>query len=388
MRPLILSALAILSLWGIFSQQEIIEQCTQQQSAIITGITGKCALLKGDKLVRDKMTAKNSIGLKLGVGEKLQCSPGGSVRLFFCNSKKEIEVKGNPTKWFTVPAVPAKIPQEGETEIKGRPRPPERLSYFNIPNYQRIIDVNAGLDQNLGAAAAGVGDRAGARGGATGGGMGGARGGGVGGRIGDASSGANAANSKASWRIGSPCHSGKIRASHLMVRWRASLDSSLKVSLMSPERSVLWTLKMDSRGSDQIVADANSSELQKFRDAYPSTPVIFSATRENGSNKECALSLLTREDEQALDQELADITEEHGLLLHLYRADAFHRRQLYSEEAEEYDSILLLSPESEDLLVAAMIANCRARNLERVAQLAQQLPGAHLYSRYFCNPNE
>jgi hypothetical protein len=80
------------------------EQKEQKFAAVVVGqVVGTCQ-------VRDDENAKPSSiksGTAVRAGQSLQCVSGAQLKIQFCNSRAEKEVKQNAPRWYVVPNVPA-----------------------------------------------------------------------------------------------------------------------------------------------------------------------------------------------------------------------------------------------------------------------------------------
>lgn len=389
MRTFTLIVMAMLFML-IARSQEISDKCEEHIACVVTNISGKCSVRDGDKPQGNPLTSKNSIGKKLLAGQSVQCNSGGYIRVFFCASKKEIEIKGNRKKWYTVPNVPASVPEDGDSKILGRKRPWKRVAvYFSIPyrdqlkKLEDVMAVNTAGDRN-----SDTGERATTTAGrvadspemsAKRGGIGA-----VGGILGGLATGRSTWEGR-SVRIISPSRYSKVWPDSLTFRWQpVSHKSNLTLSIRTIDGVLLWTQSGIDGKLGRFYSSEASAALKRFRAENPNSLIRFSAWDQNRVLHASIVSLLSIEDEESLKQELSELDDEEGFLLHIYRADAFHRRQLYSEEADEYEIVLNSSPESEDVLVATLIANCLANNAGRAAELAQQLPPRHPYRTSLC----
>lgn len=365
MRILTLIVLAITITLNTYSQ-EAKTHCDTSIVCVVTNINGSCVLREGDKVQAPTLTSKNAIGKKLRAGQEFQCSSGGYVRVFFCKSLQEIEIKGNPKKWYTVPNVPGSVPEDGDHQIRGRERPPKRVAaYLGIPGredfnalmrpYALMERMTAAIANNANVIRTDVGE------------------------VADRSSTPTSSGGEPVAFV-FPSPYAKVWPENLIFRWHpTSNKSTLSFSIHTVRGDLVWAKS----GVDSRIGQLSSTEaraaLDGFRAIYPGDSFIVTVLRDGVILRNFTTSVLSVQDEATLKQELSEVDKEKDFLFHIYRADAFYRHELYFDEASEYEIVLNSSPESEDLLLAALVANCRAGNIERAFLLTARLPPDHPY---------
>lgn len=385
--------------------QEITSNCEEHTACVITNIKGKCFLRDDDKVQPKPLVWKNSIGKKLLAGQSMQCYSGGHVRIFFCKSKKEIEIKGDQKKWYLVPNVPASRSEDGAYKILGRKRPWKRIAvYFSLPKREQLetlraivavntaiepatptwIPLSDGATDMVARTNSNTGTVASAKTATS-------RTGPVVGSLGRSPRMRRSVRPRPFPQIIFPLSNSVVLPDKLIFRWQLLKDETLRneatftLSLRAIDGVLLWSQHGIDVSLGRFSSRTARASLKKFRAEKPHTSVRFSISDGKVDLQTSVFSPLSVEDEQSLRQELYEINnEEEGFLRHIYRADTFYRRRLYSEEAVEYETIVASSPESEDLLVAAIIANCRANNSRRAVELSQRLPPEHPYRYMSC----
>jgi hypothetical protein len=85
-------------------------------------------------------------------------------------------------------------------------------------------------------------------------------------------------------------------------------------------------------------------------------------------------SILSVDEERALNADLAKCAKKSGLSLFVCRTYAFTRREMWNDAAEEYESALELEPASQELMLAALTAERDVGNTARASELKAMLP--------------
>jgi hypothetical protein len=174
----------------------------------------------------------------------------------------------------------------------------------------------------------------------------------------------------------SPAMDSAIRIDRLAIRWTAAAAAKgmVRLRLTDPGDRVLWT-------SDPIDAQARSADAAPARRA-------LEAYRRSGSGGELTLTLdgaaastpavlftvLSEADERNLDAALAGCQARGGFMQTVCRIHQFSMRQMWNAATDEYEQALKASPGSEQLTRAALAANQRIGDTDRVTQLAAELP--------------
>jgi hypothetical protein len=176
----------------------------------------------------------------------------------------------------------------------------------------------------------------------------------------------------------SPTDGGIVSPDTLVFRWSPLIDSSLFLSLqVRGSDKPIWVEGGIDGTQGRFSCDSARMALKLVREKNPDAQVEFAIKIRNGIrgiSEEVIFNILSREREKLLTQELAMWDKEAYFLRSLGRANAFSINQLYPEAAEEYETLLSTSPESEDLIIATIYAHRRAHNKTREDELTKRLP--------------
>ncbi len=175
--------------------------------------------------------------------------------------------------------------------------------------------------------------------------------------------------------IYSPPEGGAVMAGKFVTRWRIRPPlGKLTVALRNGKGAELWHLENVDGASGELDSDAARKALTAYRDNGDSihqAKLVFKD--EAGVEVGVAFTVLTREQERALEKELGQLNTGLKLFHHVQRASVFDSYRMYDMVAAEYDLALNDATESRDLLRAAMNAHARTGNLSRARELRDQL---------------
>ena len=175
--------------------------------------------------------------------------------------------------------------------------------------------------------------------------------------------------------IYSPPEGGAVIASKFVMRWRIRPPlGKLTVALLNGKGAELWHLEKVDGASGALDSDAARKALTAYRDNGDSIHQAKLVFKDESDVKvSVAFTVLTREQERALEKELGQLNTGLKLYHHVQRASVFDSYRMYDMVAAEYDLALNGAPESRDLLRAAMNAHARTGNLSRARELRDRL---------------
>lgn len=174
----------------------------------------------------------------------------------------------------------------------------------------------------------------------------------------------------------SPSDRSTVRPASLVIRWipRAALRTfSLKIQ--DTANSVLWQQRVSDGKRGFLISDSLRQMLVKYRDEVRTGRLTLKVLDQEGVETRITFSLLTKPDEQELDQSLALLDKEPEIFMrHLGRIETYTSRGMVVEVAEEYEMALTETPESTDVLIDAILAHQRTGNSARREELLRRLP--------------
>jgi hypothetical protein len=165
-----------------------------------------------------------------------------------------------------------------------------------------------------------------------------------------------------------------VRADKLVVRWN-EIPGANRISLRLSDKyhGTLWEQAGVEAGTKQRVSPEARQALINHRNKGGANPYTLVLTN-GGIQQSVQFSILSADEEHALDQELTGCVGKRGLLLFACRAYAFTHRQMWNDAAAEYEAALELEPASRELLVAALTAERNIGNAARASELKAVLP--------------
>lgn len=165
-----------------------------------------------------------------------------------------------------------------------------------------------------------------------------------------------------------------IRPETAMFRWSPSTTAKLNLSVSVIGAEDEHWEKNDVSGEE---GSFTSDDLKKFlkdvREKHPDARLQLKIKTSLNTENTAIFQLLSEEKDKALQQELASLKEENGLLLHLFRAGIYYQYKLFIESAGEYEEALKLSPESIGLLNDTAVLEELAGNLARSEELQNHI---------------
>jgi hypothetical protein len=383
-------------------QDKRTKDCPSEFACMVAAIQGTCLVQEEGKPEPEKLTQRNGLGKRLHAGQSIQCAADGALKIVFCANGKQIEVKRVPPKWYTIPNVPPSEPEKDIFLPAGIEPPRRRVSiYLQLPSAQelrseidRLLAETVPARRYLGGFLGSISRDEAARSADNA-----SRGEDLG------ASGANYVTSSG-WKAlvlndqSLGLVNGRIAVVHwnqcqtavssttFVLRWEPlPILKGLTLSLRTLDgKTEVWRkTDVDSRSNRLVSLEARAA-LKKFAESRSGMPLKLSFFDKATELRFILIEPISPEDEQSLKRELSEVDDEDPFSRKIDRADIFHSYHLYSEEADEYEEALTTSPESADLLYAAMTANCRGGNAIRATELARQLPKENLYWNAKCLP--
>jgi hypothetical protein len=172
----------------------------------------------------------------------------------------------------------------------------------------------------------------------------------------------------------SPASDSVISIDRLAIRWASVATGPARLRLIDQSDRVLWT-------SDAIDAKAGTVDAQPARRAMTTFrregrdgDLTLVLDGRAGLSTSVHFALLSESDEQKLDADLAGCDAKGGFLRTVCRVYQFSTRRMWNAATQEYEQALTASPQSEDLLRAALAANQRIGDMDRAKQISTQLP--------------
>ncbi|HEY0376306.1 MAG TPA: tetratricopeptide repeat protein [Pyrinomonadaceae bacterium] len=176
--------------------------------------------------------------------------------------------------------------------------------------------------------------------------------------------------------IFSPPDEGVAWPEGFTVRWSPSWTAApLTLTLLAEMgEETLWEQTAIDGASGRFTSHELRSALRRVREEDPESRLKLLLSTKGGPSTSVAFRLLSAESGAGLARELREADQAEGFLRSLMRAAAFTQRQLYLDAAQEYEDALASSPESVELTLATIVAQCRAGDTARAGALLRQLP--------------
>lgn len=122
-----------------------------------------------------------------------------------------------------------------------------------------------------------------------------------------------------------------------------------------------------------ISAEARQA-LEKYRQAGSGRPLTLVMVDSKGNQSEAEFSLVSEQDDKALQADLNRCSAQPGVMRYICRAYYFRQLKLFTEAAEEYEAALRVAPESFELQEHAIVAHRFTGNSARERELVAHLP--------------
>lgn len=174
----------------------------------------------------------------------------------------------------------------------------------------------------------------------------------------------------------SPAPESAVRPSTLVLRWVPTRRlGSFSVNIKDPNQvRRIWGNVIARGASGYLDSQELKQILTKYRHDYQTGLLVLEVEDQNGIGSQSRFSLLTAQDEESLDQELAKWNDESDpLMRHLGRVQAFFARNMFTEVAEEFEAALSETPYSRDLLLRTIQAHRDTGNTAREENLIRRL---------------
>jgi hypothetical protein len=176
----------------------------------------------------------------------------------------------------------------------------------------------------------------------------------------------------------SPAQGGAVWPEHFVVRWIPEPDLREVTMRIWPQaggkNKEIWH-KLNVGGTvGSLDSEEARQALLNYR-KHGGSDLLELHFTDNGTGVDYPVSftLLSVRDQQDLQLELANWAQQKDLIGYVGRANAFDRKGLYVEAAEEYERALRDTPNSRDLLARTILAHRSTGNHAREQQLNARL---------------
>jgi hypothetical protein len=172
-----------------------------------------------------------------------------------------------------------------------------------------------------------------------------------------------------------PAAESTVRADELVFRWN-EIPGATRIILRLSDKYhlVLWEQADVDARRGQLVSPAGRTALVAYGDRGGAGPFSFILTNGGVEQPVVQFSILSTEEQRALEKDLQNCEKSKGLSGSVCRTYAFSTREMWNNAADEYEAALKLEPDSQDLLVAALKAEMSIGNTRRVSELQAKLP--------------
>jgi hypothetical protein len=124
----------------------------------------------------------------------------------------------------------------------------------------------------------------------------------------------------------------------------------------------------------ELISDEARQALAKFRQEGSGGLLTLLMVDSKGNQSEAEFSIVSEQDEKALQADLNQCNAQAGVMQYVCRAYYFRQLKLYTEAAEEYEAALGVAPESLELQEHAIVAHRFTGNYARERELVAHLP--------------
>jgi hypothetical protein len=175
--------------------------------------------------------------------------------------------------------------------------------------------------------------------------------------------------------IFAPAAGSTVRADKLVVRWN-EMPGATRITLRLTDKYhlPLWEQADVEARAGSLVSPEARLALAAYRGKGGANPFSLMLTNDGTPQPVVNFSILSVDEERALDKDLTRCDKKPGLLLFACRTYALTQRALWNDAAEEYEAALKLEPASRELLLAALAAERDIGNTARVSELTEKLP--------------
>ncbi len=175
----------------------------------------------------------------------------------------------------------------------------------------------------------------------------------------------------------SPADDEVIRPEAFTLKWEPSpkLRSFTARLVRNENEQEIWSEPVRDGRSGVLASAAARRALASQRADSRRTVILLRLEPAGGTAVVITFALLSRDDERELTNRLARWDEERSpLMKRLGRAADFALMNMFTEAAAEYEAALEDTPQSRDLLVRTIQAQCAAANAPRARTLKTRLP--------------
>jgi hypothetical protein len=161
-----------------------------------------------------------------------------------------------------------------------------------------------------------------------------------------------------------------------IIRWVPDpAGCTLSLIVQDVEGKKVWQQDDVDASKGSLNSVAAKQALVDYRAKYGQGPLDLRLVDScGGSEARLSFSLLSRESDQSLKNELTFWDKGDGrLMYHLGRASIFSRYRIFPQAAEEYEAALNAAPNSHDLLVRTILAHHMTGNFNREEELNKRL---------------
>lgn len=181
--------------------------------------------------------------------------------------------------------------------------------------------------------------------------------------------------------IWSPPSGGAVRATSLKIRWTpVNAHGPFHLTVFKDSGNPVWTFDGADIADGRISPEGENAlrlvlgELQTEKN--PRAVTLDIESNDQGQSQ-VTFWVLSRQAEERLDKQLQRWNDESDPLLRaIVRAHTLSSALLYADAAEEFERALILAPESDSLLAAALDANLRTGNYIRAHNLREKIRAA------------
>jgi len=177
--------------------------------------------------------------------------------------------------------------------------------------------------------------------------------------------------------IYSPSNGASVNPATFEVRWIPKPGQpvlSLLIREVSPSGREIFRQDVVDGMSGHISSKTVRRALAEYRDERGHGPLLIILRGDRREIASVRFFLLSAIDQEALTHELRSWNKKpEGIWRHLGIAQAFTRREMFTEAAEEYEAALKHAPDGIDLLRKTIAAHKRTGNTAREKELSARL---------------
>jgi hypothetical protein len=173
----------------------------------------------------------------------------------------------------------------------------------------------------------------------------------------------------------SPAPEGVVSPGALILKWTTGPAlSSLSVRIEDLNRIPIWRQRIGDGSAGSLISAELRQSLLNYRTKGGTGPLVLEVEDKNGVASQVKFSLLSKEQEDELETQLAawDL-EKDTFIRHLGRISIFQSKGMFNEVADEFEAALAETPESRELLIRTISAQHVTGNSKRERQLRNKL---------------